>query len=100
MAVELLFAVFGSLVVELTFAVFVMVVPVAVPALMFTVRLNVALAPALSEAMLHATVAPVVQLNVGPDVCVSETNVVFAGSVSVHETVVAVDGPAFAAVIV
>ena len=61
---------------------------------------NVAVAPEASEAMLQVIVAPVVQVNVGPAVCISETNVVPAGSVSVHETLAAADGPAFATVIV
>ena len=61
---------------------------------------NVAVAPEASEAMLQEIVAPVVQVNVGPVVCISETNVVPAGSVSVQETLVAVDGPAFETVIV
>ena len=69
-----------------TFAVFVTVVPFVSEPLNATVTLNVADAPAANVAIEQVTVAPVVQVNVGPFVCDSETNVVPAGSVSVSVT--------------
>jgi hypothetical protein len=42
-----------------------------------------------------APAAGVVQVKAGPEACVAETNVVFAGSASVSVTAVALDGPAF-----
>ena len=97
--VDVLLPPFESGVVEVTFAV-LPIVPFAVPGAIWAVTENVAVAPEASEAMLQEIVAPVVQVNVGPVVCISETNVVPAGSVSVQETLVAVDGPAFETVIV
>jgi hypothetical protein len=64
----------------------------------FTTYSNVAVAPVTSVAMVHVIVPT--QLNVGPLVCVAETNVVFAGTVSVSVTLTASDGPLFATVIV
>src|SRR5437763_14184952 len=81
-------------------AVLLIVEPVGVAEETLTTTLNVAETPGDSDAMLHEIVAPVVQLNVGPFVCDSETNVVFAGSVSSHDAFTAFDGPAFATVIV
>lgn len=95
-AVELLFAGFGSAVAALTVAVFVTVSPAPV----FTVSVNAAAAPFNRLAPVHVTVVVPVQLNGGPDVCVIDTNVVFAGKVSVSVTFVASDGPLFVTVIV
>src|SRR5437764_1157937 len=72
--VELLFPGFVSVVVDVAVAVLLMVEPAAVDGDTFTLTVNVALAPAARDAMLQETVAPVVQVNVGPVVCVSETN--------------------------
>src|SRR6266498_603640 len=98
--VELLLPGVASVVVEATFAVLVRLVPEEVEGEMCTTMVKVALAPAVSVAMLQETVAPVVQVNVGPVVCVSETKVVLAGSVSVHATFSAFEGPALATVMV
>src|SRR5437870_5122649 len=65
-----------------------------------TVMVNVALAPAANDAMLQETVAPVVQVKVGPVVCISETNEVLAGNTSVQATFAAFEGPALATVMV
>src|ERR1041385_6308618 len=62
------------------------------------VMLSVALALGSSAAMLQEIVCPVVQVNAGPVVCDSETNVVFGGSVSVQLTFDAVAGPLFVTV--
>jgi hypothetical protein len=99
-AVELLFPVIASLVVEVTVAVLVIVEPEAAEGDTCTVMANVALAPEANVAMLQETVVPVVQVKVGPVVWFSDTKVVFAGSVSVHETFAAVEGPALATVMV
>ena len=98
--VELLLPEFVSEVVVLTFAVLLMVEPLGADGDTCTRSVNVALAPAASEAMLQETVAPVVHVNVGPVFCVSETNVVFAGSVSDQAAFAAFDGPPLATVIV
>ncbi len=65
--------------------------------------LNVAVTPFGSEAMVQVMVPVlptdgVVQLNAGPVVWFSETNVVSAGSVSVRVTVEASEGPLFVTV--
>ena len=99
-AVDVLFVLFGSAVVELTFAVLVMVEPLPAPAETCTVMVNVALALAAKVAMLHETVEPVVQVKAGPVFCISETNVVLAGRTSLHDTLTAFDGPALATVMV
>ena len=99
-AVALLFPGFGSLVVDVTVAVLLIVVPFGVAAFTFATSVKVAVAPLISDAIEHVVVAPVVQMNAGPVVWFSETNVVFAGSVSVNETVEASDGPLFATVMV
>jgi hypothetical protein len=88
----------GSGVEEVTVAVLLIEEPFGVAGETLTVRENVADAPEASERMLQVMVGPVVQLNGGPTVCPSETNVVFGGSVSLHETLAAADGPAFATV--
>src|SRR5438093_7181500 len=97
-AVAELFAGFESAVVDVTFAVLVMV-PVAA-ALTFTTRVNVAEAPAAKLAMFAVAVpvpptAGVVSVNAGPEVCIIDTNVVFAGMASLSETVDAAAGPLF-----
>ena len=52
--------------------------------------------PGASEAMVQVLLgAFLVQVNVGPLVCVIETNVVFGGSDSVIDTFDATDGPLF-----
>lgn len=88
-AEELLFAGFASAEVELPDAVFVIVVPT--PAVAASTMENVALAPAPSVEIVHEMVpvpptAGLLQANAGPLVCVSETNVVPGGSVSVSVT--------------
>lgn len=93
--VDELFAAFGSDVVVATVAVFEIALPLAVDDALRTTSVNTALDPAASVAMLHVTVAPVVQANVGPLVWLSETNVVPAGSTSDRLTDAASDGPAF-----
>lgn len=99
-AEEVLLLTFVSGVDEATFAVFVKTVPFGVAGGMLAVTLNVAEAPAASEAIEQVTVAPVVQVNTGPVVCDSETNVIPAGSVSLIVTFAASEGPAFATTIV
>jgi hypothetical protein len=104
-AVELLLPGVGSAVADETVAVFDNGVPFGVAAEMLTTSVKTADAAAGSDAIVHVT-APVppdagaVQMNVGPLVCDSDTNVVFAGVVSVHATVDASDGPLFVTVIV
>src|SRR5438034_196214 len=95
-AVAVLFAAFESAVVDVTLAVLEMV-PVAA-ALTFTTRVNVAEAPAVNVAMFAVAVpvpptAGVVSANAGPEVCIIDTKVVFAGTASVSETVSASLGP-------
>src|SRR5258708_2021372 len=99
-AVELLFAGLLSVVVVVTVAVLLSVVPFGVAAFTFATSVKVAEAPLISDAIEHVVVAPVVQTKVGPVVWFSETNVVLAGSVSLNETDEASDGPLFATVIV
>src|ERR1700752_4855488 len=99
-SVELLLPPGGSVGVEVPVAVLVNVLPEVVAGATWATMLNVALAPGASVEILQETVAPVVQVNVGPVVCVSETNVVFGGSVSVQETFTAFEGPALATVMV
>ena len=67
-------------------AVLVKVVPAGVAGGMFPVRVNVATAPLSIVVRLQVVVAPGVQVKVGPLSCVSETNVIVPGSVSVHDT--------------
>src|SRR5207237_9443779 len=78
-AVEALLLPFGSGVVAVTFAVLLSVLPFATPGAICAVTENVAVAPEASEEMPQAIVAPVVPVNVGPVVCISEANVVPAG---------------------
>src|SRR5258705_471485 len=88
--VALLFAAFGSLVPLLTVAVFDIVEPPGVELLTFTVSVIVAEPPAMSVPRLQVTVGPAVHV---PCDGVAETKVVFAGSGSETETVLASDGP-------
>ena len=99
LVVEVLFPGFGSPPDEDATAVLTIVEP-AGPDVTFATRLKTADAPDASAARLHVTVAPVVQVNVGPDVCAIEAKVRFGGSVSVRETDDAPEGPAFDTVIV
>ena len=98
--VELLFDGFVSALDDEAVAVLLATVPFGVLDATWATTVNAADAPGASEAMLQEIVAPVVQLNAGPLFCISETKLVPAGSVSVHATLDAVDGPAFATVIV
>ncbi len=95
-----LLAAFESGVVELIVTVFVVCVPAAVPSGTLKVNWNVALAPALNEAIVQTTGPVPLQLKAGPVVWLTETKVIPAGTVSVSVTVDAIDGPAFAAVTV
>jgi hypothetical protein len=89
-AVAVLLAALGSVVAELTVAVLLIAVPAAVPA--FTVTPNVIVAvPGAKLGFVQVSVASVQVHPAGP---LSDTAVVFAGSVSVSFTVVAVLGPA------
>ena len=102
-AVAALFPALGSAVVAVTDAV-LLIVPLA-EALTFTTTVKVAVAPATSDpaVQLIVPVPPtggLVQTNAGPPLCVSETNVAFAGTASVSATVCASDGPLFVIVIV
>jgi hypothetical protein len=86
-------------------AVLLIVVWSGVFAFTLTTRLKLALAPAASVAMVQDTVpvppgAGLVHEKAGPEVCVIETNVVFAGVASLSETLWASLGPAFATLIV
>ena len=101
--VDELFPLFESVVALEMFAVFESVVPAAVAELTFAVMVNVAVAPLLNVPMEQVTVpfdpiAGLVQENAGPVFCASLTNVSPAGSASVNATVVAVDRPLFATV--
>jgi len=100
-AVEVLFGGFASVVADVTLAVLV-IVPLAA-ALTFTTNVNVAVAPDANVAMFAVTVpvpptAGVVSVNAGPEVCIIETKVVFAGTASVSETACASLGPLFVSV--
>ncbi len=76
-------AVVGSLVVVVTSAVLTMLLESGADALTWNTNENVASAPEVSVAIVQVIVpvpptAGVVQLNVGPVVCVADTNVVLA----------------------
>jgi len=90
----------GSSVVELIVTVFDVCVPAGVLSGALNVNWNVAVAPAANVAIVQTTGPVPLQLNVGPVVWLTETNVIPAGTVSVSVTLAAVDGPAFAAVTV
>src|SRR5205823_3546612 len=100
---DVLLTAFGSVLDAVMLAVFVMAAPTA-PGLMWTVIENVAEVRA-SDAIVQVTMplpptAGVVQEKIGPVDCDAETNVVFAGTASVSETLAAFDGPLFVTVIV
>src|ERR1043165_6341719 len=82
-------------VVDVTVAVLLSVLAFGAVSATCAVMLNVAVADGASAATLQEIVWPVVQVNAGPVVCDSETNVVFGGSVSVQLTFDAVAGPLF-----
>ena len=88
-AVAVLFAVLGSVIDEVTFAVSLMAVPGAVPAVTFTVYVIV---PGAPGARLGSVQVKVATVHVQP-AARQRDRVVFAGSVSVRLTVVAVLGP-------
>ena len=90
-ATAVLFAELESLVVVVTVAVSLIAVPAAVPAFTVTVKVMVAGELAASAGSEHVSVASVHVHPAGP---VSDTAVVFAGSVSVRTTLVAPLGPA------
>jgi hypothetical protein len=103
--VALSFALFGSLVVVEMLAVLAMLLPVCADGVTCSTKVNVAVAPGASAAIEQAIVpvpptAGFVQANVGPPVCVAETNVVLPGSVSVRLTLSADEAPAFVTVTV
>jgi hypothetical protein len=83
---------------DVTVAVLLSVLPFGAVGATCAVMLNVAVADGASAAMLQEIVGPVVQVNAGPVVCDSETNVVLGGSVSLQLTVDAVAGPLFVTV--
>ena len=89
-AVAVLFALFGSLVDELTLAVSLIAVPAAVPAVTFNTYVIVA----VPGARLVSVQVRVPTVHVHPAGPVSETTLVLAGSVSVRLTLVALLGPA------
>jgi len=90
--VTLLFPLFGSLVVEATESVCVIVVPDATPAL--TVTTNVKFAVVLAAMVVVSVQVRLAKTQVHPAGPVSETAVVLAGSVSVKTGAFAVAGPA------
>lgn len=104
--VEELFAGAGSGVAEVADAVFEMTIPFA-PEEDFTTMVKTTEPPERSDGALQ-TIVPVppttgvAQENAGPDagplVGAADTKVVFAGTASVSETVVASDGPLFVSV--
>ena len=101
----LLLAGLGSGVAAVTSAVLVIVVPSGVLGDTRTTTLKLAEAPEASVPVVPLIVpvppcAGVLRLNVGPEVWVSDTKVVFAGTSSESATVWASSGPAFATVIV
>ena len=100
LAVELLLPALLSEVVEVTVAVLLMVDPEAVDGATLATTVNVALAAGASVAIEQETVAPVEQVNAGPLLCISETNEVPAGSVSLQLTLTAFEGPPFETVMV
>jgi hypothetical protein len=96
-AVAVLLAVLGSVVVELTVAVSLIAVPAGVPALTFTITGKLAVPVAkLGSVQVMLPALPTVGSTQDhpPGIGVSDTNVVFAGVVSVKLTPVAVLGPA------
>ena len=99
-AVALLLVVLASASVVDVVAVLLMIVPLGVPAVTCTTTWKVAAVAALRSAFVQliVPVAPtrgVLQAKVGPPVCISETNVVFAGIASVNATLCAPAVPLF-----
>ena len=96
-AVAVLLAELGSEIAELTVAVLLTAVPAAVPAVTFKATLKLAEPAAkLGSVQLMVPVAPTAGVvHDHPAGGVTDTNVVFAGVVSVRLAVVAVLGPAF-----
>jgi len=90
----------GSLVALVTVAVLLMLMPFASLEMTLKTMLNVAVA-ALAKFAIVQLIGPVpptagvVHANVGPAVCVTETNVMPTGTLSVSETVCAPLGPLF-----
>ena len=105
MTVWLLLARLGSTVAAVTSAVLTIVAPLGVLGDTRTTTVKFAKAPEASVPIVAADrpvppAAGPVKLNAGPEVCASETNVVFAGTTSESATVWASLGPAFKTVIV
>ena len=103
--VWLLLARLGSAVAAVTFTVLTIVSPDGVLGDTRTTTVKLAEAPAASVPIvpLIVPVAPaagLAKLNAGPEVCASETNVVFVGTTSDSATACASLGPAFETVIV
>lgn len=101
--VETLLAAFGSGVAVVTFAVLLTMAPSSTGAANCMTTDNVAVEPAGSSAAEQLIVPPaptagVLQANVGPPVCCTDTKVIPAGRVSVSVTLVALLGPAFVTV--
>jgi hypothetical protein len=99
-AVDELFAGFGSALPLVTVAVFEIVEPEAAAAVTFATSVKVALAPLTSVAIVQVTVVVPLQVNAGPLFCVTLTNVVPGGRVSVSDTFDASEGPLFVTAIV
>jgi hypothetical protein len=97
LAVALLFPLFGSLVVDATEAVSVIVVPTATLVLTFTTKVKLAEPAAIAVVSVHFKVARTQLHPAGP---VKETAVVFTGNVSLSSGAFAVAGPAFVTVCV
>jgi hypothetical protein len=103
--VAVLFDRFGSVSVVVAFAVFVIVVPFVAAGFTRTTIWKSADEPAPKSALLQVIVpvaptAGVEHANAGPEVCDSDTNVVFAGTASVRTTLCAPVLPTFETVTV
>ncbi len=101
---DVLFEAFGSDVVVDTFATFAMVLPLAAEAAAAITNEKVAGPLGDSDPIVQVIVpvppaGGVEQVNMGPAVWDAETNVIPAGTASVSETVVALDGPLFVTVL-
>lgn len=97
-AVEELFALFGSVVADVAVAVLLMVVPLAAAAFTCTTRLKAADDPARTVPFVAVTVpeAPTAGVVLAhPAGAVNDTKVVLGGRASLNETVVASLGPLF-----
>src|SRR5260370_42375796 len=94
---------FGSAVVELPVALFVIIVPFATVAPTLYTTVKEAEAPFASVAIEQLTVPPLptdgfMQVNAGPVACISDTKVVFVGTASLSMTLCASLGPLFVTV--